>query len=58
MESIEKSIIHLKNLGKMEEHTKKRYFAPVLTVYGGLKEITGNIGNNLNQDTHGRQNSA
>jgi hypothetical protein len=43
MESKEKSIIHLKNLEKTEEHTKKCYSAPMLTVYGGLKEITGSI---------------
>ena len=58
MESIGKSIIHVKNLKEMEEQTKKCYFAPVLSVYGSLKEITGNIARGSRQDANARQPSA
>ncbi len=50
MESKGRSIGHEKKLGKMEQYTKKYYFAPVLTVYGGLKEITGAIARGQFQD--------
>ncbi len=59
MQTREKPIAYANGaLGKVKESTKKRYLPPVLTVHGGLKEITGNLARGTRQDLNARQVSA